>query len=93
MVEFQLPFPFPVELEEMIPDQRVAVHDLFLEEKLMTYTLAMNRSKLWAIFLAEEESELMTYIDRLPMSAYLQYDYCEIMFHETIQYIPSMSQN
>jgi hypothetical protein len=93
MVEFQIPFPFPIELEEMIPDQRLAVHDLFLEEKLLTYTLAMDRSKLWAIFLAEEESELLTYIDQLPMSMYLHYDYSEIMFHETIQYIPSMSQN
>lgn len=93
MVEFQIPYPFPIEMEEMIPDQRLAVHDLFLEEKLVTYTLAMDRSKLWVIFLAEEESELITYIDRLPMSAYLQYDYSEIMFHESIQYIPSMSQN
>jgi len=93
MVEFQIPYPFPMELEELIPEQRVAVHDLFLEEKLLSYTLAFDRSKLWAIFLAEEESELITLIDKLPMSAYLHYDYSEIMFHETIQYIPSMSQN
>jgi hypothetical protein len=93
MVEFQLPYPFPVEMEELIPEQRIAVHDLFMDEKLLSYTLALDRSKLWAIFLAEEESELITLIDKLPMSAYLHYDYSEIMIHETIQFIPSMSQN
>jgi len=93
MVEFQIPTPLPEELESMIPEQRVAVHDLFMEEKLLTYTLAMDRHKLWAIFIAEDESELEELIHRMPMSQYLHYDYGQIMFHETVQYIPTMSLN
>lgn len=93
MVEFDIPSPFPQELERMIPDQRMAVHDLFMNEKLLTYTLALDRSKIWAIFLAEDEIELRQHIDALPMSDFMTYDYSELMFHETVQYIPSMSLN
>ena len=93
MVEFEIPSPFPIELERMIPDQRMAVHDLFMNEKLLTYTLALDRSRIWAIFLAEDEMDLRQNIDMLPMTEFMTYDYSELMFHETVQYIPSMSLN
>jgi hypothetical protein len=93
MVEFTLPSPFPDELERMIPEQRIAVHDLFMSEKLLTYTLALDRSKIWAIFLAEDEMDLVLQIDTLPMTGFMTYDYNELLFHETVQYIPSMSLN
>ena len=93
MVEFEIPLPFPKELEMMIPDQRLAVHELFMVEKLLSYTLSLDRTKLWAIFLAQSESELIHIIDTLPMSKYMSYNYAELMFHETVQHIPSMSLN
>jgi hypothetical protein len=93
MVEFVIPSPFPAELERMIPDQRLAVHDLFMNEKLLTYTLALDRTRIWAIFLVEDEIELRVQIDSLPMTDFMTYVYSELMFHETVQYIPSMSLN
>ncbi len=93
MVEFQVPQPFPAELEEMVNDQRIVVHDLFVEGKLLSYTLAHNRSKIWGIFFADSESELISLLDRLPMTPYMQFDYTELMFHETVQFIPAMSLN
>jgi hypothetical protein len=93
MVEFDVPVPFPEDLEVMISDQRLAVHELFLSEKLLTYTLSLDRTKIWAIFLAQSESELLYAIDTLPMTGYMNYNYVELMFHETIQHIPSMSLN
>ena len=93
MVEFEVPFPFPDNLESLIPDQRMVVHELFMGEKLLTYSLSMDRTRLWAIFLAQSESELIHSIDTLPMTKYMSYNYSELMFHETVQYIPSMSLN
>ena len=93
MVEFDIPSPFPDELEKMIPDQRMAVHELFMNEKLLTYTLALDRSKIWAIFLVEDEMDLKYQIDTLPMTDFMTYHYSELLFHETVQYIPSMSLN
>ena len=93
MVEFIVPIPFTEDLKSMIPDQQNAVYKLFLEEKLLNYTLSLDRTKLWAIFLADSESALITYIDKLPLSQYMNYDYKEIMFHEAVQLIPSISLN
>ena len=93
MVEFVLPIPIPMDLQAMIPAQRNVVHRLFMEGRLLSYTLTEDRSKLWAIFLADSESELISYIDRLPMTGYMQYDYQRLMFHETIKYLTTMSLN
>lgn len=93
MVEFMVPFPFPIELESMIPDQRLAVHKLFIDGKMLNYTLAQDRSKLWAIFFADSESELLSFIHELPMSDYMDYNYTELMFHEAVQHLPAMSLN
>ena len=93
MVEFLVPFPFPVDLQMMIPQQRMAVHELFLAEKLLSYTLAIDRKKLWAIFLANDLEELTVHINTLPLSPYMTHEYTELMFYETVQYIPSMSLN
>lgn len=93
MVEFSIPTPFTQEMEGMIPQQQLAVHNLFMEEKLLTYTLALDRTKIWAIFLALDEGELKLNIDRLPMTDFMSFEYGELMFHETVQYIPTLSLN
>lgn len=93
MVEFVIPEPFPKMLYDLIPDQREKVESFFQSGKLITYTLSMDRSKLWALFIADNESELIHYIEALPLTPYFDYDYKEIMFHDTIQFLPSMSLN
>lgn len=92
MVQFNFA-PFNLEMEEMVPRQRLVVDRLFDQGVLITYTLAANRSKLWAVFQADSESELLSYIDSLPMTKYSDYTYNEIMFHDSSQFIPSISLN
>ena len=78
---------------DLIPEQKTAMDELFTSGKLLSYTVALDRSKLWAIFLAEEESELISYIDHFPMTSYMDFDYKEIMFHNTVHLMPTMSLN
>lgn len=93
MVTFEMPYPFPQELYAMIPEQREAVEQLFGKGCLVSYTLAQDRSRLWAIFRATAESELVAYIDSLPMTMYCDYNYHEIMFHDTVTILPAISMN
>ena len=93
MVTFNIPFPITPDFEEMIPDQRMAVHDLFLKEELLTYTLSNDRSKLWAIFMADSEASLVKSIESLPMTDFMTYTISELMFHESLQFIPTISMN
>ena len=93
MVEFEVPQPLTEDLLDMIPEQREAIDRLFTSGKLLSYSLSADRSRLWAVILAESESELMLYIDRLPMTPFMDYDYNELMFYNTVAIMPSMSLN
>lgn len=92
MVQFNF-IPFSLEMEEMVPRQRLVVDRLFDQGVLITYTMAADRTKLWAVFQADNESELLAYIESLPMTLYCDYTYNEIMFHDSSQFIPSISLN
>jgi len=85
--------PFSLEMQELIPRQRMVVSRLFDQGILITYTLAADRSKLWMILQASSESELLTYIHSMPMSKHFEYDYNEIMFHDSNKFIHSISLN
>ncbi len=93
MVEFKVPVPFPSELYHKIPNQQEKVQELFTSGKLVAYTLAADLSKLWAIFVCSSESELLTHIDKLPLSQYMEYDYSELRFHQSLKLLPAMSMN
>ena len=93
MVEFDVPYPLSDEILDMIPDQKVAIDELFTSGKMLSYTLSLDRRKVWAIFLADQESELIALIDHLPMTSYMDFDYREIMFHNTVHLMPAMSLN
>ena len=92
MIEFELP-PFNMEMQDLIPQQRMVVDRLFNQGVLITYTLAADRSKLWVVLQADNESELLTYIDSFPMTMYCDYTYNEVMFHDASHFIPSISLN
>ena len=92
MVQFSF-LPINLEMEEMVTLQRIVVDRQFDQGVLITYTLAADRSKLWAVFQADSESELLSYIESLPMTSYCDYTYNEIMFHDSSQFIPSISLN
>ena len=93
MVEFDVPDPLTEEFLDIIPQQRDVLDALFSEGKLLSYTVSADRSRVWAVMIAESESELLTYIDELPMTPYMDYDYSELMFYNTVHLIPAMSLN
>ena len=93
MVEFNVPVPITDDILDLIPDQREQVDELFASGKLLSYSLSLDRTRLWALMLADTESELITIIDSLPMTPYMDFDYSELMFHNSIHLIPAMSLN
>ena len=93
MVEFDVPIPLTDSFLDLIPDQREILDLYFSEGKLLSYTVASDRSRVWAVFIAESESELLSYIDDLPMTPYMDYDYNELMFYNTVHLMPAMSLN
>jgi len=93
MVEFEVPQPMTEDMFLLVPEQKQKFDELFTSGKLLSYSLSMDRERLWAIFMASSESELLTYIDMLPMTPYMDFDYDELMFYNTVSMLPSMSLN
>ena len=93
MVEFDVYYDIDTEFETKIPQQRLAVSKLFDKGKLMSYSLSKERTKLWGVFFVASESELINIIEALPLTPYMDYDYSELMFHNGLHLIPSMSLN
>lgn len=93
MVVFDVPYPVTEEIVSLIPEQRTAVDKLFTGGNMIMYSLSNDRSKLWSVFLAETESELLSLIDKLPLSSYMDFSYHDLMFFQSSQLLPAMSLN
>lgn len=93
MVYFDVPTPTPEYILDLIPDQHAALNNLFAEGIVLSYSVAADRTKVFALFTADHEEELIQHIERLPMSPYMDYDFKELMMHNVVYHIPAMSLN
>ncbi|MFN4253503.1 MAG: muconolactone Delta-isomerase family protein [Saprospiraceae bacterium] len=88
MVDFTLPDHLSNDFIGTIPQQRNVVSRLFSEGKLLNYALSLENSKLWAIFSAESEADLMEMISDLPLSRYMKVRISELTFYNAVQAMP-----
>lgn len=93
MVEFDIPEVFTMEMTLTIADQRQKVDAYFYGGKLLSYTLSANRRKLWAVFSCPSEAELVSLVEKLPLTLYFDYQYYELLFHQMTAKYSSFSLN
>lgn len=93
MVEFDLPDTFNEEFLALIPKQRAAVNQLLIDGKLKSYSLAMDRSKLWAVAVANSEFEVMELLALLPLSDFMTPTISELMFYNASEVMLQFSLN
>jgi muconolactone delta-isomerase len=94
MVDFTLPTDLPEEFVSNIPRQRAAVHRLLGEGKILNYALSLENSKLWVVFAAGSEAELMEMVHRLPLTRYMKVHISELTFYNTSNsFSPAFSVN
>ncbi len=93
MVEFELPPVFDEKFMALIPQQRMLVNQFFSQGKLKSYSLAMDRSVLWAIFVAESEFEVLEMIAEFPLADYMTPYISELMFHNNESQVMQFSLN
>lgn len=94
MVEFKLPEVMDMEFMSLVPKQRKMVNDLFMEKTLLTYTLSMDRTRLWATVLAENEFDVIDIMEEFPLTPFMSYAIHPLMFNEiAMQGMPAISLN
>ena len=81
MVEFDVPYPMTAEFVSLIPSQRATTNKLMAEQKILSYSLTVDRRRLWVIISAANESELTQLLAQLPLTSFMQYEYQSLLFH------------
>ena len=82
MVDITLPSEITEEFLALIPKQRALVNQLFTQGKLTGYSLTLDRSKLWATFVAESEEDVVYILSLLPLRKFMQINIHQLAFHQ-----------
>lgn len=93
MIEFVLPPDFTEEFLALIPQQRLYIDNLMAEGAVKSYSLALDRSRLWTVVAAETEFEVMEVIAGMPLKDYMQPQVSELMFHNEAEQMAPFSLN
>jgi len=88
----------PEEMSEgflsLIPFQRARVGQLMSDRKLLGYSLAADRSKLWITLSADSREEARGILKTFPLFPWMTCTIHELAFHHTSQsLLPEISQN
>ncbi|MEZ4776806.1 MAG: muconolactone Delta-isomerase family protein [Bacteroidia bacterium] len=94
LVDIELPETLTPEFMSLIPEQRAQVNELMNEGTILSYTLALDRSRLWVIIVARSEEEVDEVLDSMPIMEFSFATIHELMFHETnARELPRISLN
>jgi len=93
MVEFELPEVFDEKIIALIPRQRLVVNQMLAKGEIKSYSLAMDRSVLWVIFVADSEFEVLEMITTFPMADYMTPYITELMFTNSENQVLQFSLN
>jgi muconolactone delta-isomerase len=94
MVEMELPPTLDERFMSLIPSHRAKVNELMNSGRITSYTVALDRSKVWMTVTARGETEVVELLTKLPLTVYMEYEINELMFHQSVQLVmPSVSMN
>ncbi len=94
MVDFTMPKVITERFTKLIPYQRATVNRFFSENKLTNYSVSLESARLWAIFNADSESEVIQLVEQLPLTIYMPYQiYLLTFYNNASAQLPSFSMN
>ncbi len=94
MVNFTMPDVLSETFLSLIPQQRNLINRYFQEGKLVNYALSLENSKIWAVFRAENEMEVLEWVADLPLSEYMDIEVNNLTFFNAMQpKVPEFSLN
>ncbi|HEY6952020.1 MAG TPA: muconolactone Delta-isomerase family protein [Bacteroidota bacterium] len=94
MVDIELPRQFTEEFADLIPSQRALVNTLMGEGKIASYSLSMDRSRLWVVVNAESAEHARGIIASFPIIAFIKFRVHDLMFHNSVRFLrPQFSLN
>ena len=83
MIDITLPEILTEEFVSLVPRQRAQVNKLFSEGRLASYSLSLDRSKLWTTMLAESEEEVIIVLSTFPLRKFMDLRIHRLAFSES----------
>ena len=94
MVTCDLPNTLTEEFMGLIPEHRQMVNKMFQKGVFTSYTLSLDRSKLWIILLGDDEEAVMSQLAKLPLMPYFRVEIYPLAFHNAARVVlPAVSLN
>jgi hypothetical protein len=93
MVEIELPEEPDLEFYRLIPDQRAAINKMMEAGKILSYSLSLDRMRLWVVMAAESEFDVLDCVGDFPMIQYMKPEVTELMFHQMATSLLPISLN
>lgn len=92
--EIDLVDPFKPKFSKLIAQQRKRVDELMNAGVIVSYGLAMDRSKVWIVFEAKNLEEVYDTLRSMPLYEFMMPDVFELAFYDTIHSgFPQLSWN
>ena len=93
MIEIELPEEMNEEFMALIPQQRYVINQMLSEGAVKSYSLSIDRSRLWVIVSADSEFEVMELIETFPLKDFMTPHLSELMFHNSADMLMQFSLN
>ena len=93
MVDFTLPEYISEEFEGLIPFQKQKVDSYIQEGILNSYMLSLEGQKLWAVFTANSEYDVLQFIAELPLTQFMTTKISMLNMNNGAYEIPGFSLN
>lgn len=84
MICIGLPKEITQEFISLIPKQRKKINELMDEGKILHYSLAIDRSKVWVTLIASSENKAMDLLATFPMIHFMKPEIFELAFHNSV---------
>lgn len=82
--EIELIDPFKPQFSKLVKSQRKRVDELMNAGVIVSYGLAMDRSKVWIVFEAKNLEEVYEALRSLPLYEFMIPNVLELAFYDTI---------
>ena len=92
--EIELINSFSKDFTQHIPEQRKKVDELMNAGLIVSYALAIDRTKIWVVFEAKNLEQVYDLLRSFPLYDFMKPDVFELAFYDTIHSgFPQLSWN
>ncbi len=93
MVDFSLPQEPTSAFLELVPFQEAVISDYLSKGKLINYAISLEKSKIWAVFSATSEVEVLEMLIDFPLTKFMEVEISLLQQYNCNAYAPSFSMN